>query len=397
MPTLEIITIGTELLLGEITDTNSTFLARTLRDYGIDIYRITTIGDNPGRITTTIREALNRADIIITTGGLGPTVDDPTRQAVAEAANRNLVFNPDLWEQILQRFQAYGHQPTENNRRQAYIPEGAIPISNPVGTAPCYIVEMGDACVISLPGVPSEMKFILHQSIIPFLKQKYVLRSKIIKATVLHAASMGESVIDEIIADLEELANPTVGLLAHPGQVDIRVTAKADSELEAQKISQPVVSELKARLGENIYGQDEETLESKICQMLSQKMLQLTLVEYGLNGAFTSLQTLYQHDAVQMLILDEEAFDYDTFSKHIQSLRQEQQCDIGYGAALVMDKQVSANFILHDSKHTEVLISSYGGPRENAPIWALNIGLDFLRRQLIKITGFKEKENHETG
>ena len=387
MPTLEIITIGTELLLGEITDTNSTFLARTLRDYGIDIYRITTIGDNPGRISATIKEALKRADIIITTGGLGPTVDDPTRQAVAEATNRNLVFMTDLWEEILQRFQAYGHQPTDNNRRQAYIPQGAIPISNPVGTAPCYIVEMGDACVISLPGVPSEMKFILRHSIIPFLKHKYALQSKIIKATVLHAATIGESVIDEIIADLEELANPTVGLLAHPGQVDIRVTAKADSELAALKINQPVVTELMNRLGNNIYGQDEETLDSKISQQLSQTTFKLVVVECGLNGAFTSLPILGQHLQVRMQNLDKQVDNKETFIRHIQSLRQDQQCDIGFGAALDLNERVSTYFVFQDSKQTNSLKRTYGGPRENAPLWAFNTGLDFLRRQLSKITG----------
>ena len=125
MPVLEIITIGTELLLGEITDTNSTYIARTMRDHGIDIYRVTTIGDNPIRIASAIQEAFNRADIIITTGGLGPTIDDPTREAVAEATNRELVYLDELWEQILNRFKGHGRLPTENNRRQAYIPKGA--------------------------------------------------------------------------------------------------------------------------------------------------------------------------------------------------------------------------------------------------------------------------------
>ena len=156
MPTLEIITIGTELLLGEITDTNSTYIARTMRDHGIDIYRITTIGDNPNRIANTIKEGLQRADIIITTGGLGPTIDDPTRQAVADAVGRQLVFLDQLWEQIVERYKNFGRKPTENNRRQAYIPENAIPIHNPVGTAPCFIVEQDSKFIISLPGVPQE-------------------------------------------------------------------------------------------------------------------------------------------------------------------------------------------------------------------------------------------------
>ena len=143
---------------------------------------------------------------------------------------------------------------------------------------------MGEACVISLPGVPSEMKFILHESIIPFLHQKFELKTRIIKATVLHAASLGESAIDELIGDLEEYANPTVGLLAHPGQVDVRVTAKASSEEEAAALSKPVVQELLDRLGNNIYGRDQETLQGVITALLNEKGLSLGVVEYGLDG-----------------------------------------------------------------------------------------------------------------
>lgn len=384
MPNLEIITIGTELLLGEITDTNSTYIARTLRDHGIDIYRITTIGDNPGRIASTIREAFQRADIIITTGGLGPTVDDPTRQACAEATDRDLVFDPELWEKIVQRFKDYGREPTENNRRQAYIPEGAIPVDNPVGTAPCYIVEIGDSCLASLPGVPSEMEYILRESIIPFLSNKFVLKSQIIKATVLHAASIGESVIDEIIDDLEQTSNPTVGLLAHPGQVDIRVTAKARSEYEALALSKPVVNELKARLGENIYGQDEDTLESVLCQSLNQQNLELCLAEYGLDGSLIERIKLGQPDSLNASIMIEKIQTVQDLKKQISKLRQKDQGSICFGAALVLNDKVTAHFIYQDSKNTLTKTYMYGGPRDYAPLWAQNMGLDFLRRQINK-------------
>ncbi len=139
MPTAEIITIGTELLLGEIVDTNSQFLARQLRDVGIDLFRITTVGDNVGRIAKAIQQALKRCDIVLTTGGLGPTVDDPTRDAVAQALGVPTEYHPELWSQIRDRFKRFGRIPTENNRRQAYIPQGAIPIENPVGTAPTAV------------------------------------------------------------------------------------------------------------------------------------------------------------------------------------------------------------------------------------------------------------------
>src|SRR4030042_5061373 len=143
MPVAEIITIGTEILLGEIIDTNAQFIARKLRDAGIDLYRKTTVGDNTHRIAQAIQQSLERCDIVLTTGGLGPTVDDPTREAVALALGVELEYREDLWEQIQARFQRFGRQPTENNRRQAYIPKGAIAIENPVGTAPIFIVELG--------------------------------------------------------------------------------------------------------------------------------------------------------------------------------------------------------------------------------------------------------------
>jgi nicotinamide-nucleotide amidase len=238
MPSAEIITIGTEILLGEIVDTNARHLARALRDAGIDLYRKTTVGDNTKRIALAIQQSLERCDIVITTGGLGPTVDDPTREAVALAMGVENEYRPELWEQIQSRFRRFGRQPTENNRRQAYIPQGAIAIENPVGTAPIFIFESGHRVVISLPGVPREMEYLLQNAILPYLHQHYHIQG-IIKARVLHTSGAGESQIDDLIGELEELSNPTVGLAAHSGQVDIRITAKADCPESADLWSGP--------------------------------------------------------------------------------------------------------------------------------------------------------------
>src|SRR5512141_1769149 len=172
MPSAEIITIGTEILLGEIVDTNTRHIALTLRDLGVDIYRTTTIGDNTERIASAISEAMRRADVIITTGGLGPTVDDPTREAVAQAVGVGTEFREDLWEQVVSTIARYGRKPSENQRRQAIVPQGAVPIHHPLGTAPSFIVEFVSArrsaaapasdeirgAIISLPGVPNEME-----------------------------------------------------------------------------------------------------------------------------------------------------------------------------------------------------------------------------------------------
>jgi len=398
MPNLEIITIGTELLLGEITDTNSTYIARTLRDHGIDIFRITTIGDNPDRITSAIKEALARAEIIITTGGLGPTVDDPTRQAVADAIDRKLVFQPKLWKQIIERFKEYGSAPTENNRQQAYIPQDAIPIANPVGTAPCYIIDIDHACVVSLPGVPQEMKIILHESIIPFLHNRFELHSQTIKATVLHAASIGESAVDEIIKDLEQKANPSVGLLAYPGQVDIRITSKANSESEAYALNKPVVEELKSRLGNNIYGQDEDTLENIICQLLIRNNCKLCLTEYGFEGSLIERINRGQPLKIHSQILQEEPKDLKDFSKIMTSFCKKHPCEIGFGAALVNNTKVTVYFVYQDLNITTIKTRKYVGPQAYAQLWAQNTGLDFLRRELNnKVRKQQEKqENHET-
>ncbi|MDH5606280.1 MAG: molybdopterin-binding protein, partial [Anaerolineae bacterium] len=252
MAKAEILTIGTEILLGEIVDTNSRHIARALRDAGIDLFWTSTVGDNPERIAEAIRAGLDRSEIIITTGGLGPTVDDPTREAVAMAFGVKTVFKEELWQQVIDRFTRFGRTPTENNKRQAYIPEGASAIENPVGTAPAFMMETDTQVVISLPGVPREMENLLKHMVLPYLRERYKL-SGLIKARVLRTAGVGESVIDEKISDLEEGYNPTVGLAAHAGSVDVRITAKAQSEEEADQLIGPVEAELRKRLGDWIY------------------------------------------------------------------------------------------------------------------------------------------------
>ncbi len=259
MPTSEIITIGTEILLGEIVDTNARHIARRLRAVGIDIFRTMSIGDNPIRIAEAVQEAMARADIIITTGGLGPTVDDPTREAIAQAFGVPMIFQEDLWAQVIERFARFDRYPTENNQKQAFIPQGALPIENPVGTAPAFLMETERGAVISLPGVPREMEFLIDHHVLPYLQARYHL-SSLLKVRILHTAGVGESQIDERISDLEGLANPTIGLAAHSGQVDVRITAKANSEGEADQMIAAVETDVRERLGAWIYGADEETL-----------------------------------------------------------------------------------------------------------------------------------------
>jgi nicotinamide-nucleotide amidase len=285
----EIVSIGTELLLGEISDTNATWIARQLRDIGINLFYITAVGDNEDRIAQTLERALGRSDLVITTGGLGPTVDDMTRQGVAQATGRPLVFHQNLLDDIARRFEQFGVPMTENNRQQAFAPEGAILVPNPVGTAPCFIVETETSIILSLPGVPREMKYLMEKQILPYLRQKMGLPA-IIKARVLHTAGMGESMVDEHVKDLMRAANPTVGLAAHSGRTDIRITARAHSEAEADAMIAPLEALIRERLGKFIYGADaQDDLQAALNPLLQAKNLRLVLVEVGLGEGLSKL------------------------------------------------------------------------------------------------------------
>jgi len=249
MPSTEIITIGTELLLGEIVNTNTQVIALALRKIGVDLYRTATIGDNPDRIAQILLESTSRADIVIVTGGLGPTVDDPTRLAIAQAFDLGLIFHPELWDEIVRRFSKYGIQPPENNRQQAFLPAGAEPLPNPRGTAPGIFLESNDSLVFALPGVPMEMEGMLIEQVIPRITAHYLLTGVILTRNI-RVENIGESQVDVLIRDLEQLSNPTVGLSAEKGFVLVRITAKADSEDVAEALLRELEDEIRSRLAD---------------------------------------------------------------------------------------------------------------------------------------------------
>lgn len=279
----EIVVTGSELLLGETVDTNSTMLARMLRDIGLDLYYKTAVGDNRERMAAVLRLALERSDIVLTSGGLGPTVDDVTREAVADATGRPLVFHQMLLDQIAARFARFGRPMSDNNRRQAFVPEGAVIVENTEGTAPAFIVEGEHGTVISMPGVPRELEHLMKTHVLAYLKRR-LGEEAVIRPRVLRTCSIGESQIDSIIADLMTGHNPTVGLAAHSGQVDVRITAKAPTAEEADRLIAPVEAEIRRRLGDVIFGVDGETLEGVVCDLLAKRGLTLAVVDSVTGG-----------------------------------------------------------------------------------------------------------------
>jgi len=288
----EIIAVGTELLLGQIVDTNSAYIAQQLTTIGVDVHFKSTVGDNLERIQAALRDALGRADFVITTGGIGPTLDDLTREAVAEVTGRPLTFNPKLCDQINDFFIRVGRKMSENNRKQAFIPEGAIPIENPVGTAPGFIVEQGERSIIAVPGVPHEMRHFMAESVIPYLRKKIGIQ-EIIVSRVLKLFGIGESMVDEKIKDLiEKGKNPTIGLLAHTqiGEIHIRLTAKAEEITRARAMNTTLEKEIRERLEDFIFGADEETYEGVLGGLLRQSGLTLAVAETDFGSSI--IQTL---------------------------------------------------------------------------------------------------------
>jgi len=280
----EILSIGSELLLGQIVDTNSAVISRHLAAIGLDVYYRTTVGDNLNRLAAVLRQALKRSQVVITTGGIGPTADDVTREAVALATNRELVFSEHLMAQIEAFFRSRGFKFSPSNRRQAFIPRGAIPVENPVGTAPAFIVPVGDRCVITLPGVPREMEHLLVTRVLPYLRERYGLKGEI-RLRVLKVVGLGESGIGELLGDfMEKGRNPTVGTLAHLGQVDVRIAAKGPDAEAAQRLIEPVEAAIRERLGDLIFGVDGETLESAVSAQVQRLGVQVAVAELGSVG-----------------------------------------------------------------------------------------------------------------
>lgn len=282
----ELVMIGSELLLGQIVDTNASYLAKRLADIGLDVYYKTTVGDNLRRLVAALGLAAERADVVITSGGLGPTEDDLTREAVAQVLGVELEFHQELFDEIEAKFSSRGLTMSLNNRKQAFIPHGATVISNPFGTAPAFVVEFENSSFICLPGVPSELKQITEADVLHYLSSRFVPEGAVIMSRELKASAIGESAVDHEIGDLMRTAsNPTIGILAKPGEISIRMTAKARDPKEASRMLDDMESRIRERVGDRLFGKDDDTLCGVLSQLLESRQKTLCVVETGTGGA----------------------------------------------------------------------------------------------------------------
>lgn len=284
----EILTIGTELLLGQIVDTNASWIAQRLAEAGIDLFYKTTVGDNAARIEAALRQALSRAEVIITTGGLGPTEDDLTRDVVAAVLGRPLRLDPDVLAHIERRFAHRKIPMSENNRKQAMVPEGAEVLHNPNGTAPGLFLKEGERAVACMPGVPAEMKPMLTEQLIPRIRQTFGVKAQIV-SRVLKTCGISESKLDQAIGDyFREMRNPTIGVLAHAGEIHVRLTCKGENPAEVTRMLDELEGKIRERLGSLIFGRDDDTLEALVGQLLRQRKATLAVAESCTGGLIAS-------------------------------------------------------------------------------------------------------------
>ena len=281
--TAEIIAVGTELLLGNIANTNAQTLSQSLSTLGVNVFWHTVVGDNPERLAEAVEVARHRADILITTGGLGPTYDDLTKQTICTAFGRKLVFHPDILEDIRDFYTKNLHAPMpENNRQQAELPEGCTIFDNPVGTAPGCAFVSGGVHVLMLPGPPHEMETMLHRWVEPYLR---ALSREVIVSHDIMTFGLGESYVDELLHEkMSHMENPSLATYAKPCEVRLRATAKADSAQAAEALLAPVVKQVREALGDYVYGVDVKDLAQVCMEELLKRNLTMATAESCTGG-----------------------------------------------------------------------------------------------------------------
>ncbi len=284
---VELICVGTELLLGNIVNTNAAFLSEQCAALGLSNYYQTVVGDNEERLKGVMKTAMERSDIVILSGGLGPTKDDLTKETAAALLGKKLKLHEPSKKKIQDFFEKRNITPTENNWKQAMAPEGAIVVENENGTAPGFIIEEGEKALILLPGPPNELLPMFEKSIKPYLKEK---EPGIILSQTIKICGLGESYVETMIQDMiEKQENPTIAPYAKTGEVHLRATARAKSEKEAKKLLKPMTKELKSRIGGYIYTTEENvTLEMAVIDLLKNNRLTLTIAESCTGGMIVS-------------------------------------------------------------------------------------------------------------
>lgn len=369
----EILCVGTELLLGDIVNTNAQYLSKRLAEIGVSVYHQTVVGDNPERVKAAYELAFSRADVVINTGGLGPTKDDLTKEMASEYFGKALVLHEDILYNLEKRFEKMNKGMPPNNKKQAYFPEGSIIVPNDNGTAPGCIINEKNKIVVLLPGPPNEMKPMFEDTVVPYLSQftEGVLHSK-----VLRIIGIGESAAEEAIKDIiEKQTNPTIAPYAKNGEMIFRITGNGKSVEEANKLIEPMEIELRKRFGEDIYGEGETTIEEVIAKLLIHNKLTIASAESCTGGMVAA--KLINFPGISSVFM-EGAVTYSNEAK-INRLGVEKNTLEKYGAVSSQVAEEMARGIALTSK-TSIGISTTGiagpdGGTQEKPVGLVYIGV----------------------
>jgi nicotinamide-nucleotide amidase len=409
--TAEIISVGTELLLGNIANTDAQVISQGLSELGINVYFHTVVGDNPERIRSALEIAKGRADIIITTGGLGPTYDDITKEEIAGSFGKRLVVHEPSLERIRGYFDRAGITPTKNNQKQAMLPEGCTVFDNEWGTAPGCAFEADGKHVVMLPGPPRECTPMFRECAMPYLRK---LSDAVLVSRNIRIFGMGESAVEDALSNyMKSHVNPTIAPYAKEGEVMLRVTARAGTKEEAFEMTVPVVEEICARLGSVVYGVDVESLEQAVSGLLRKEGLTLAAAESCTGGMFSKRITdlpgssdIFRGTVVAYsnevktdilsvpggIIRQYGAVSEQTARYMAENVRKHLKADMGISITGVAGPAASEAkpaglvcFGISSAKGTKTFTYRFTGNRDRVRVSSVNRAFDIIRRHILDI------------
>ena len=406
----EIVSIGTELLLGEIVDTNSSYIASRLPALGVDVYYMQQVGDNMDRLVDVLQRGLSRSDVILSTGGLGPTDDDLTRAVIAAVMGEEMTIDPELEREVRGFFGQRGLAMPENNLKQAMLIPSSEAIPNPMGTAPGWWVEKNGKIIVAMPGPPRELRHMWENQVGPRLLEragKGILATRVLKVT-----GISEGGVDEMIGDLLKSPNPSIGVYAKPDGIHVRVAAKAPTDAEARKLILPVEERLAETFGDHVWGTDEETMQEAVGRLLTELGLTLATMESCTGGLLASTITdvagssayfkgglvtyatevKAQHGVDPAVLREHGAVSPETAAAMARAAREGLEADLGIGVTGVAGpsemegKPVGTVFMAIDHREKQAAHSGkYPGGRIDIKTRIVATTLFHLRRILLEI------------
>lgn len=378
----EIIGIGTEILLGDIVNTNAQYLSKELASLGIDVYNQSVVGDNEKRLLETLENGFLKSDIIITTGGLGPTADDITKEVAAKFFNKELIFDKDSFDWIKFYLNTEEEFTLEINKKQAYIPKDSIKLHNNFGTAPGVIINENKKILIILPGPPREMKAMFNEYVVDYLKG---LTEDVLKSKVLRLFGISESVMAKKVEYLmNNNSNPTIAPYAKESDTILRITAKASSEEECTEIIKPIEKEIKNILGEYIYGEDEDSLESVVSKLMINKKLSIGVAESCTGGMISS--TLISYPGISE-VFNEGVVTYSNEAKIRRLGVKEETLDKFGAVSFEVAKEMCEGIAKTSKSNIGVSTTGIAGPSggtEEKPVGLVYIGVTINNKTIVE-------------